>query len=425
MIYAMMMFFIGGLMVVISVPLSGLCLLMSDLDADLFTELQSSLELNVGAQGPMITEIVDRCVSVSAADRYHNQSSNLMDILKLENNGTSQSVREQVVTLAIQPVSDAFDEISAVLDKKPVRLSNVQELVKLRNILSATPISAMILPNVEQVRANTVYKDMTDRNYMSVALLTSMSCSNFDASNFLETDSQITGMDEMFSKLSAMGTPASSTCTATSKTQSMASCDSAQSTYVACQAANAFLTEQKNQLAASAVFKCSQFTNSLGAACDPKDMFKDASGEWHNICFNSDGELSIVEVSCNMADFQVYVQEFDQRLSNVFAYLDDMVASKLSAVNNGLRSVVTRNVLDPIYAVLDGFECDFMRTFYSGLLDGFCYQTTNGFRKLANGYVVSAIVALVITLAGFLVFRYSKDNQDDWDQRQKLAERQI
>jgi len=421
-IYAIVMLICGGLLLIVFVPLSGACLVMLDFDKELAQGVMTTLEFGGSSDSTsMFLDIADKCLSVKSASKYSNVSLNLLDMVTLESStGAKVTVRDEVVTKAIDPVKAQFEAVTNILAANPVALSNSSHVMRLRAILKATPISAMILPDIQEVRNSNQYGAMQDDPRTQVGLVTSMSCENFTTDAELGNVQVLPGMKFSFDLLATMGTAnPTSSCANHNQMLMPGSC----SGYAPCIAGNKFLVERKNVLAASARFRCDLFKHPSGIGlCDPKDMYKnESSGVWHNTCLDDQGRMQVQSRTCSLAEFQKYVEEFDERFAKAFLILDDSVQSSLSGINSDLRSLVETHVLSPIYNVVDNFECGFMRSIYKGLLDGVCFQGLGGYRAISSSYAAGALLSLMLGLVMYTAWRVMRDNYDTWQEQKAFA----
>eukprot|EP00930_Biecheleria_cincta_P071144 TRINITY_DN5867_c0_g1_i1.p1 TRINITY_DN5867_c0_g1~~TRINITY_DN5867_c0_g1_i1.p1 ORF type:complete len:852 (-),score=134.45 TRINITY_DN5867_c0_g1_i1:118-2595(-) len=419
-IYAIVMLIFGGLLLILSVPISGACLVMLDFDKELGQNVMATLEIGGSNDSTsMFLNIADKCLSAKSASKYSNVSLNLLDMVTVENStGGKVTVREEVITKAIDPVKAQFEAVTATLVKSPAALSNSSDVLKLRTLLRTAPISAMILPDIEEIRSSNQYKALGDDPRTQVGSFTSMSCENFTTGTELGNSQVLPGMKFSFDLLATLGTadPTSSCMNHTQRLLPL-SC----SGYAPCIAGNKFLTERKNVLAASARFRCDLFQHPSGVGvCDPKAMYK-SNGVWHNTCLDDQGRMQIQPRTCSLAEFDKYVEEFDVRLANAFLMLDETVQSSLSGIDSDLRTLVESHVLAPIYNVVNNFECGFMRSFYTGLLDGVCFQGLGGYRAISSSYAAGALLSLVLGLVMYAAWRVMKDNYDTWQEKKAHA----
>jgi len=425
-ILVMNLFLIGGIIMMLTVPISGLCLYLLDLDGPLLEKSAEAMGIDLGSDSDQVITIIDRCLSVKAAEKYGNESSNLMDILVFENESTGEiyTMREKVITTAIEPVNAAFAEIDNSLQAAgSAELSSEPALTELRNVLASIDVSATMLPKEDKMSSDATYEALfSDQNLGVESMKTSVNCNNGDVTVDGISLDKTNGMDTYVTYVTtgapSLGT-ASGSCAA--RTQSVSCSDS---TDAECLSVNALLS-LKNSLRNKA-FECNLFTDQYGHACDPKKMTYDtATKSWSGVCLDSQGKVSVYSGTCNGVDaLDAYVKDFDLRLKQVIAYLDWEVVDKLEAVNTGMKDVVTNNIVDPVYAVVEEFGCAFMRDFWSGLLDGFCYRGANGFAALGSSYVIGAFTAIVIAIAGYVTFRLAQDNMDVWEEREAAPETQ-
>ena len=61
-----------------------------------------------------------------------------------------------------------------------------------------------------------------------------------------------------------------------------------------------------------------------------------------------------------MTEFEENVRSFEVWFYRIFQYLDDTVAELLARVSTDLKATVYRHLVDPIFKLLDGFDCSFM-----------------------------------------------------------------
>jgi len=185
--------------------------------------------------------------------------------------------------------------------------------------------------------------------------------------------------------------------------------------YEACDAANTFMKNLKANLLVSAKFRCNVFQDPSDASqpCDVKDMVK-VNGEWQNTCVSSDGKMEVFETYCLLDEFMQYVRDWDIRLQNVFAYLDDSVSTGGTVISTNMTNLIEGSVINPIYQINDQFDCSFLGSFYAKALDGMCYLGIQGFASLAYAYVALAALALNLAFSMFLVYRRTYDNLTNW-----------
>ncbi|CAE7275219.1 unnamed protein product [Symbiodinium sp. CCMP2592] len=73
---------------------------------------------------------------------------------------------------------------------------------------------------------------------------------------------------------------------------------------------------------------------------------------------------------------------------------------------------VQTDIITPVVELLDLLNCGFMRAFWEGLTTNMCYRGMNGFRLIANSYVISGLLSLCIALLIIIPWKISRDNAD-------------
>eukprot|EP00930_Biecheleria_cincta_P034453 TRINITY_DN23813_c0_g2_i1.p1 TRINITY_DN23813_c0_g2~~TRINITY_DN23813_c0_g2_i1.p1 ORF type:complete len:994 (+),score=157.91 TRINITY_DN23813_c0_g2_i1:34-2982(+) len=414
-LYSCSMLFIGGIVAVITVPLAGVCLLMEDFDYDLGHNIVRAIGLNISDPEDldMTLSIADRCLSVksSALHEEKNSSWNLMDMIKIRQpNGSYLTLRRQLVIRAIDPVNKVFNHLTSTVEAAPRRFSNLPELQNLRDSLRVFSAKVSMLPAVDIVKTKDRYKDMSLDSRTQVGLTTSLACSSY-----FNLDERVVGIDDFFNSFKSMGTAVSGGSCANNDLRLHCTDPSSTDTGKACRAANLFLGEMKNTIRLQATFRCNVFKSPRGSGpCDVKDMHKDAQGAWQNTCVGADGRAVVLPVYCNLEQFDRYIEQWDQRLANVFANLDESVDSSITKVNVDMRGLITGKILRPVYDVVEAFDCTFMTPLYRDLIDGMCYQGMRGFGTLSFNYVATAMLMIVLSLSMFCIWRKAHDNWEKW-----------
>jgi hypothetical protein len=399
---------IGGLLTAISVPLSGVCLTMADLDSQMLYDISPAVGMNMsGDNGIMLASMVENCIATTDP----NLNANMMDLVfERDAAGNQVYVRDKLISTVKDPLDQAFSGLDS--NTSATSLSTLPELVALRNVLASNPLDALLLPDFQKLSAEADYAAMLGDSNLQVAAETSSTCTNHpvvgDLGDF--TGKTIKGMENFVSKLSDYGSnpsPASGSCLKT------VTCDGG-ATLPACQAGNKFvellriLTENP-----AGIFRCDLFQDELGNTCDPINMFKDGAGNWQNDCLVSSGGervLKTKEEYCDLEDFVKYVQDFDSRIEKVMARLDDATNTLMDTITKNMLGLVDRYVLGPIISIADGITCGFLPTVYRDVVSGLCYQGVVGFRNIGKSYVVVALAVLFLAVVMYALWRRAIDN---------------
>ncbi|OLP76862.1 hypothetical protein AK812_SmicGene43148 [Symbiodinium microadriaticum] len=176
-----------------------------------------------------------------------------------------------------------------------------------------------------------------------------------------------------------------------------------------CQLAEAFPKEalqgRQEPLVTENRFKCTYLVTSMGGntRCRPANMVKNAPGDWSGTClYGSTFRTYTRTRDCTLAEFEQHIKDAKDDLEKVFEYFDDITAT------------VQREVIRKVTGLLDNLNCGFMREFWQGLTDNMCYRGMNGFRLIANSYVISGLLSLIIALFILVPWKISRDNADKY-----------
>eukprot|EP00933_Yihiella_yeosuensis_P007606 TRINITY_DN11271_c0_g1_i1.p1 TRINITY_DN11271_c0_g1~~TRINITY_DN11271_c0_g1_i1.p1 ORF type:complete len:864 (-),score=147.75 TRINITY_DN11271_c0_g1_i1:169-2760(-) len=424
--YAVIVFLVGGLMIMLAVPLGSMCQIMEKVDANLIEDIGGFL----GFQDPkteseeMVTKMIDRCMSVNGAQQamLNNVSRNLGDIIVMDSAGPGSAkatLNTQVGKKAIAPIEGQFSQLTAKMNSgSGKKLSTQPELVSLRELLKTHPITAMILPEADKLKNDPNFKNLALDSKTQAGFATSVQCADFTVSNSLIKDQfpgPIPGITSFWDKLKTMGTPSAASALANCADKSLTSCSGSGSAKSACDAGNSYLTTLKKQIVDNSRYQCDVFQNPSNPSlpCDPKNM-KKVNGKWTNTCVPADGKLKRFGRRCTLVDFKTYVQEFDVRFGNVFQALDDEVAASSSKVQVDLKTTVDKFLIKPIRGVMNLLNCGFLTTFFKGLIDGMCYKSVVGFDQIAKSYVACAFVSILLVLLMYIIWRRHIDNINHW-----------
>ncbi|CAJ1331256.1 unnamed protein product [Effrenium voratum] len=425
-IYAMVVLMIGGIMVIVAMVGSGTCLVLLDFNQEMGESLMAALGQEVDPTLQMALTIADRCLSLESTTTSANATRNLADIIKIPSTSNASqmtTVRETLIDLAIVPINEQFDALQVALNSEPPALATNTELTALRSMVAALDMKALYWPKSSAVAADSTYSAM-----LQAYELVSLSCGNTTLSTALPSPLggvQVAGMDAMVRDgftLEGNAVPPVGDFTSamvwTCPTTLTATCDVSLTTQEqdACNAAKNFVVDKKLALVNSpSAFKCKYMQKPgfpANTPCKPGDMTQDGSGNWQNVCADSNNQVTFFEQTCSLAEYQMNLQDMDADMLKAFQYLDSTVARVLTAVSVNLEQAVRVEVISPLLNLLSSFDCTFMRNFWEGLTSAMCYRSMNGFRMIANSYVWVAILSLIIGLLLYVPWKFSRDNYD-------------
>jgi len=144
-LYAFLVFFFGGFMIVCLVPLSSTCLVMDDLNTELLKEILPSLGVDFDESGEdtfgMIADVIDGCFAKKGAS-----GKSLTDIIYFMEGGVKVTLTEKIKGQTTEPIEEQFANLrtklkgdNATLADQPVVGDLKQALLKFEEELAAAP----------------------------------------------------------------------------------------------------------------------------------------------------------------------------------------------------------------------------------------------------------------------------------------------
>ena len=434
--YAFFVLLISGILVVVAMFGSGLCLVMIDFNQESGASLMAAVGEDVPPSVDMALKIADRCFSLTHPEFNPGFSRNLADIVDIpamSGNGTS-TIRQELFAVALDPIMQQIDNAQASLagDGSAPSLAQDTKTQELLAMIGALDMAAMYLPVESKIAASGTYAEMLEDVMGSTSpfkayLVNSISCANVSLSEDLgELGGQsVPGITAMASDgftvsgndvppLSYyMDTPMTGTCP--SLTGGTCNNNLTMAMFEpGCQAAAAFLQDVKQVMNTAEVFDCTYIITSPTdvTPCYPRNMFKDGSGTWQNTCLHTDGNVYRRTRKCTLAEFSAFVKGAEQDIQKTFEYFDEITASLLDDIITDMKDLVQTDIIAPVVGLLDMLNCGFMRNFWQGLTDNMCYRGMNGFRLIANSYVISGLLSFCIAILTIVPWKISRDNAD-------------
>jgi len=401
--FAILAFFIGGFIVLITVPLSGICLILDDLNSQTISDIASVANVDLsGTSGTAIKDIVDKCFTDTSSN------ANLLEIVKVEVNGNMTSIMDMVVTGSTDQIKTAFDKISNSINNAPSStLATASVFTDLTAALSNTSLEQTIVADENKLRNNPSYSAISSEARLLVGYATTMSCSSFTAAG-QSVPGIASGSPNFHAGLIQLGV-----ANATNTTCAQGVVCTPGATAASCEAGNNLMVLKENIFTEN-IFNCPLFVDDSNANCDP--------GTPGANCLRADGTVLPRNIPCDLAAYETYVAQFPNRLSTVIQQLDNEVVVGLDKINNQTRIIVEKYLITPIKEVADGITCGFFGTFYREVVDSLCYQGVFGIRRIAWSYVSTGILTIVFIALMFTMWRRLSDNKNLWPEEQKSNE---
>lgn len=406
---------VGGLMTLVGVPLSGMCLIMDDMSAELITNIGPALGLNLtGDEGEQLLDIVSNCL----VPKDPNLNAALLDLIYVKDNATApkESLREKVVESVKDSIRSKFDDIDKSMGGGSApALSTDPKLVKLTDAIYKNPISMMIV--AKDLTSDSTYSDLYSQTALSAAALpSSVQCNDRVVSDEVDglKGKTMKGVEKFVLALTSFGTRQ----TLRADCANLVDCVDALTSPrgKSCKAGNNFV-KLKQKLMDAGTFRCDTFVNPLDgvSACDVKFMsgtFNASKSRtmWSNDCLSATKKVKRKQVLCNVQEFSDYVKDYKTRILQAMKRIDLAVTEVGPAISKGLRGIVEEDLIAPIDRVANGVTCGLMGGFYREMVDGFCYQGINGFIVIGQSYVACGAMLVFLVLLMYGVWRRAIDN---------------
>eukprot|EP00929_Paragymnodinium_shiwhaense_P060015 TRINITY_DN3000_c0_g1_i1.p1 TRINITY_DN3000_c0_g1~~TRINITY_DN3000_c0_g1_i1.p1 ORF type:complete len:846 (+),score=247.23 TRINITY_DN3000_c0_g1_i1:107-2644(+) len=404
---------LGGILTMITVPMSGLCLIMDDISSTTLKAMGGGLGMNMSAGADdmdMVLDIIDNCFAAGSA----SGNANLLDIVKTTDaNGTKSSLRKEIVESVKDQIKGQFAEASSKMTSgNGTALATSDGVVKLRAMLKDNDVRVMIVPTQELIGSST-YNPLAGSSNTALKNfgITSTNCADATPAGISGATQAVQGISTFDTALATLGSSVVANVDSCAKNVVCAP----GANNAICQAGNSYI-DLKQSLRNTAVYRCDLFENPNNPAqyCDPKDMAADYTNDCMTKTNGDVVPLKVKAKSCTLAEFVTYVQEYDLRLKKVFERLDTTVASVGPQITGNLQSLVDQYILQEIDTVADGAGCGFLGLTYRAMVDGFCFQGVYGLVSIAGAYVATAVLVLILIVVMYILWRISADNYNKW-----------
>mmetsp|Transcript_133644 Transcript_133644/g.337599 ORF Transcript_133644/g.337599 Transcript_133644/m.337599 type:complete len:861 (-) Transcript_133644:129-2711(-) len=411
--FAILAFFVAGLMTAIAVPLSGMCIIMDDLSPQLLQDIAPALDFNTSSdEGAQALGIIENCL----VPPDPTLNAMLLDLIWMRNETTDE--KETLREIIVDQVKDQIQAVFAAVDDvagQNVTLANDSKVILLREMFR-NPVDMLIMTgqsDIQDFASSPDYGAMFSQTSLQEKAVSSVRCA---------TDTMSGG----FGNLTVSGVEAFVSALATFGTRNVLRTDCADTVVCAdvvnsprreaCEAGNRFVTLKQNIMDLQN-FRCDVFVDpqDMSSDCDPLSMtgtFNSTSGitTWTGGCLMPDGTMVRKVKPCSLSDFTAYLQAFDARLGAVVGRMDKAANEVGPAIRDGLHDIVNDKLLVPIETVGDGVTCGFLARFYREMVEGMCYQGVSGFTLISQSYTGCAVLTLFIVILSYILWRRAIDN---------------
>jgi len=387
--------------------LSNVCVLLDSVDGQMLGEVM-----------PGVTGETNNNQSINLLDKcFLTQSStptNILDFVEVDSgNGTMITFRQKFDNDVKQTLTNRFAEIGSSSNGTNTSLENNEAFAKLLRIIKENPLDATYVVDYAALSADAMYTAIgSDSTLSSLAATTALHC--LDVNLTAEGPPPLGGRS--VSGISAVDTEMTKYGTAIPSTQACGKPVACTPPSSICEAGNKYL-QLKHDLRGKNVYKCGYFEDSSGADCDPtvgtgpaRCLHTDAEGKKH---------LKASLRDCSFDQLVAQYASFETSIKADLRRIDDASASTKVGIQSGLNKAVTDNLLRPIDGIVSNVNCNFMTEAYQGVVDGVCFHFVIGLNKIATSYVACAVLALVLLIFSYAIWRRNIDNVNAWEKTNK------
>jgi hypothetical protein len=398
--------FLGGLLMIIIYPISGVCLIMMDVNRENLNDWGPALGLADDPKAFQDTvNVVDECLGEDGQGK-------LMEVIMVDHkndNGetTRISLRQKLEDETRGNINEKFD---VIIEKTKVKKNPMDESQAFKDLLKflETDVSQLTTydpDRIENMKSKPEFAGFAlEAELSTTAFASSASCLEFtiDKSGVLkdvELDGTIPGLKTLQNKAKAKG------LTAVGQ-----SCDSS---FTGGQkpvrdALNSVM-KVKQDLRKSNRYKCNLFQGPNGETCDPKDL-KKTMKDCVQKGDNDELFMKTKEVSCSYPEFIQYVKNFKERVDVATEELQVQSSEGLGAIADNLKALVNKQMLDQMFAVVDNVNCRFIGDAYWSMVDGLCHQAARGIVSMSTAFAVMGGLVLGLVILMYITFRRVVDN---------------
>lgn len=399
----------GGLIELLAVPLSSVCLILDDVNGDTIRDIRSTLDLTVDPESDnfvMITDVVDKCVNpVDPAS-----AANLADIFFItDDNGTRTTMRQQLVGELEGQILPKFDAVAdQISESVQSNLESDPVVVGIRSFLSTAgpDVDGWIITDKAAIQGSGEgWASALPEAWPGYA--SSVRCDDFEdrvpgVETYVAAEDGANGATLSFPN---------DTCPGIGDGISVGSDCSSASDADRC-SADDFLLNKKHDVMTDPIFRCDVFETDSGDPCDIKDMLQSNPllNIWSNDCIRADGTLKRREVSCTLQEFSDYIAGFDERIGNTMARVDATAAATADTIAVDMRALLESDVFAPITAIVDGIQCNWLSEHYQETINGVCYQGVVGMNQIGTVYVAVGVLLVLLIIIMYALWRRAVDN---------------
>lgn len=449
--YIALVMIIAGILNTVTQPVASMCLVIADINGENLDKWSPALGIADDESAQQAFDIVDTCFT----EQGHGD---IFKVLKVKvcpkdadgkrpgkcDEGVKEkmTIREKLEDELQSQINAAFDKVTEK-DTGMIKTSEQDGFDKLLKFLD-TPLDSLTFfadPEGMAQRpefAGFLSQDSTVQDIATSGFASHAKCDKFtfDVAEFPEIKEYVekaTSINDFRQKVVSAGYATGSTSNSNNCVDALTCTSSNPLNKAVCDSSNEII-KLKRKLKDSFNYRCDMLYKPCGPGgqqvpgkpgqcwCDPKDMSKQANGEWTEDCLSEDlssgsgssFEAKSAEKLCGFDDLVEYIQDFRTRLKNSAGNLDDSVGLVKNKILEGMRGVVNKYVFDTILELIDGINCKYLASGLVKTVDGLCFQTVRGVSEVAHAYTALGSLGVIVVIFLYMMFRRSADNINKW-----------
>ena len=123
-----------------------------------------------------------------------------------------------------------------------------------------------------------------------------------------------------------------------------------------------------------------------------------------------------VPANCSsQADFNTYISTYlGPALLNAANAVDNATNATYTELQNTIYPLFENQILPPLNLVLNGTDCQFLGNSWRSIYGAFCYLETIGTVEIGSTFAAFGAIAWIAIVAMFIIWRHLRDNRSLW-----------
>lgn len=394
--------FMGGLLMVVMAPVSGICLIMMDVNKENLLDWGPALGMSDKSFEDTVN-VLEECIGETGQGK-------LMDVIMVDDGDGKISLRQKLEDETRGKINEQFDKLTEKSnDQKD--LTDQKEFKDLLGFLD-TDVSMLTTFDPDRVKdfqSKPEFQQffVTEPTLAKTAFSTSASCLDYTIDkdgplkNVALEDPEIVGLKSLQAEFAKKGLSPVTSC------KGGCDCDLMGGNAVLKVAANSIM-KMKRDLRQSSKYRCDLFKGPGGFPCDPKDFKK--TGERCVLKEGDDLKMETKKITCTYPEFVQYVKDFRKRIDVATKEVQEQSNKMLPTIGQNLKRHVNEELLDEMFLLVDGVNCRFIGDAYWGLVDALCHQAARGMSEMSTAFAVMGGFVLALVILMYITFRRVVDN---------------